>query len=116
MAPMLLAAALLAQSPAKYDAPPIDPGTEGLLAIMRENPFWEGSSEKKPDDLTLCVISALWHHDLNASAFPAAGSVYVKTQFTLARLSPKNTGGTAVTLWGGGGSKGGIVPRVRGCL
>ncbi len=112
----LLAAALLAQSASKYDAPPIDPTKEGLFAIMAEAPFWRGSSEKSPDALTLCVISALWHHDLNAGAFAAGGSVYVKTQFTLAKLSPRAEGGTDVTLWGGGGSKGGIVPRVRGCL
>lgn len=113
---MLLALALIAQTATKYDAPPIDPNTEGLLAIMREKPFWEGASSKKPDELTLCVVSALWHHDLNTSAFPAGGSVYVKTQFTLARLSPREGGGTQLTLWGGGGSKGGIVPRIRGCL
>ena len=82
---------------------------------MEGKPFWEGTSNKKPDDLTLCVVSALWHHDLNASAFAANGVVYVKTQFTLARLAPES-GGTALKLWGGGGSKGGIVPRVRGCL
>lgn len=116
MALILLAVALLAQSPSKYDAPPIDPATEGLLAIMHGQPFWEGASEKSPDDLTLCVVSALWHHDVNASAFAAGRSVYVKTQFTLARLSPSARGGTEVALWGGGGSKGGIVPRVRGCL
>jgi hypothetical protein len=112
----LLAAGLVSQSASKYDAPPINPDKEGLLAIMREPPFWEGPSAKTPEELTLCVVSALWHHDMNAGAFPAEGSVYVKTQFTLARLSPRNGGGTDVTLWGGGGSKGGIVPRVRGCL
>ncbi|MFE8583219.1 hypothetical protein ACFX59_03850 [Sphingomonas sp. NCPPB 2930] len=116
MIAILLAAALASQSASKYDAPPIDPNKEGLLAIMREQPFWAGTSTKTPDELTLCVVSALWHHDMNAGAFPAGGSVYVKTQFTLARLSPRNGGGTDVTLWGGGGSKGGIVPRVRGCL
>ena len=110
------ALALLVQAASKYDAPPIDPAKEGLLAMMAGTPFWEGTSNKKPDDLTLCVVSALWHHDLSASAFTANGSVYVKTQFTLARLSPNEGGGTALKLWGGGGSKGGIVPRVRGCL
>lgn len=109
---MILAMALAG---AKYDAAPIDPNSEGLLAIMQEAPFWEGTSSKKPDELTLCIVSALWHHDLNASAFMANGSVYAKTQFTLARLSPRD-GGAEVKLWGGGGSKGGIVPRVRGCL
>jgi len=114
---ILLALVLTAQMATKnYDAPPIAPSTEGLFAIMREKPFWEGASGKQPDELTLCVVSALWHHDLNASAFPSGGSVYVKTQFTLARLSPRESGGTQITLWGGGGSKGGIVPRVRGCL
>lgn len=114
---MLLALMLLAQPASAYDAiPAIDPQSEGLFAIMREAPFWEGISSKSPDGLSLCVVSALWHHDLNAGAFPADGSVYVKTQFTLAKLSPRAGGGADVTLWGGGGSKGGIVPRVRGCL
>jgi hypothetical protein len=113
---MLFVLAFMLQTSSKYDAAPIDPTSEGLFSIMREKPFWEGRSAKSADELTLCLVSALWHHDLSANAFRSGAAVYVKTQFTLAKLSQSDAGGTAVNLWGGGGSKGGIVPRVRGCL